>query len=620
MKFKCLYVEGYGSIVEPLKYDLDNPGIHVLQAKNGTGKTTLFSPLCWVLYGKSLKNKSSIQTWPDIQPKNFRGTKVKLTWENNEKNYEVIRYENFKQKSGKRVSHLIFKINGVSVNDKYKADIQKKIVNHLGLSMDLFKNSVIFGQKLKRIIEEDGPTKKKIFDEAFDLMYLKNAKELTISKISDINKQLSTIEDKLKYSLELRLNFKNQLDNIKHTKERFEKDKEDTIKGLKEKISFIREEIIELDKQAVINPKNNHNLLEVKLKKLDNRLNKYNELSNKSFKLEMIINNIEGKILNEKDYQRKCLESLSKVNTKCSRCFQDLSSELIKSEKDKIKQDLKESKVRLISHKKALEVPKQKLNKYDVFLKKHKYIKDKIDRLNHRIEDCKREWLNVNKVKNTIEAKRQIITQLISTIDLERSKKLNIDEDRINGLLNNVNKEIKDLEQLKIKLIKDLNIRNWLIKDPLSNSGIKAYIFDRMISSINDKLKVYCNELGFEIKFNINLESATKDFYITITQDNKLRFYEDLSGGEQQKVNVCIAFAIHDMVSMDKNINLLIIDEAFESLDSDNIEVLTNLIYLKSHDNKSIHVITHHKDFNPINAKIIPIYKKNGRTYLGKQQ
>jgi DNA repair exonuclease SbcCD ATPase subunit len=79
--------------------------------------------------------------------------------------------------------------------------------------------------------------------------------------------------------------------------------------------------------------------------------------------------------------------------------------------------------------------------------------------------------------------------------------------------------------------------------------------------------------------------------------------YEDLSGGQGQLVNIAIAFAIHDVVAAD-NVNLLILDEVFESLSSGNVEIVSSVISDKSAD-KSLFLITHQQDFTPQGAKVM---------------
>jgi DNA repair exonuclease SbcCD ATPase subunit len=122
-------------------------------------------------------------------------------------------------------------------------------------------------------------------------------------------------------------------------------------------------------------------------------------------------------------------------------------------------------------------------------------------------------------------------------------------------------------------------------------------MFAQMIELINDRLADYAQFLNFQPVFHIDLETGLKNFEIIVFQYEHQRPYVDLSGGEKQLVDVCLAFAIHDVVMMEQNTNLLVMDEVFESLDSENIELVTRLLEMKAQD-LSLHLITHRKEFS----------------------
>jgi len=151
------------------------------------------------------------------------------------------------------------------------------------------------------------------------------------------------------------------------------------------------------------------------------------------------------------------------------------------------------------------------------------------------------------------------------------------------------------------------------MNDPLSNAGLKAFIFNQMLDKINDRLDYYSRFIGFQVLFDINMESANKDLKTFVFIDDNLVPYEDLSGGQQQSVDVATAFAIHDVVNEGRKCNVLAMDEIFESLDKNNIEIVSELIQDKV-ANKSLYLITHRSEFAPTNANIIKVSYKNGFT------
>lgn len=245
-------------------------------------------------------------------------------------------------------------------------------------------------------------------------------------------------------------------------------------------------------------------------------------------------------------------------------------------------------------------------------LVKYETIHDKINATNIEIALASKQVAKYKEKTYAIKTLKEFILPILKRIETCRNKKA-----PKNNQLKVINKLKKDLEKsqtLTLKVKKQWEIQDWLIKDPLSNSGIKAYIFNHMLGLVNQKLKKYGHFLNMDITFGMDLASAHKDFYITIQKYNSIIHYEDLSGGEAQLVNICIAFAIHDVVSNEKPFNILIMDEIFEGCDAENIDIISDLIKLKS-QGRSIHIITHHKDFIPTNANFIRLFNKGGLTY-----
>src|SRR5690606_31315174 len=118
----------------------------------------------------------------------------------------------------------------------------------------------------------------------------------------------------------------------------------------------------------------------------------------------------------------------------------------------------------------------------------------------------------------------------------------------------------------------------WLIKDPLSNTGLKAYMFNSMLEQVNIALEEYSRVLGFQVEFGIDLDTHRKDFYQAVLFEGVITPYEDLSGGQKQLVDTSIAFAIHDVIAKIRPCNILFMDEPFESLGIDEIEIIEELV------------------------------------------
>ena len=133
----------------------------------------------------------------------------------------------------------------------------------------------------------------------------------------------------------------------------------------------------------------------------------------------------------------------------------------------------------------------------------------------------------------------------------------------------------------------------------------RGYILTSVIEFIDKKAKEYCQEVfkSDKIAFQLNGNS------ISISYDGKE--YENLSGGEKQKVDLIVQFSIRDMLCKYLNFssNIIAVDELFDNLDSVGCERILNLISNKLNDVETVYIITHHSSIPIPFDKIITVIK-----------
>ena len=120
----------------------------------------------------------------------------------------------------------------------------------------------------------------------------------------------------------------------------------------------------------------------------------------------------------------------------------------------------------------------------------------------------------------------------------------------------------------------------------------RGYLLKNVIQFIDSKAKEYCEDV-FD---NKNIDFILDGNNIDIRYCGKQ--YEACSGGEKQKVDLIVQFAIRDMLCkfLDFSSSIIVLDEIFDNLDSVGCERIINLISRKLVDIQSIFIITHHND------------------------
>lgn len=565
LTFTRLNIQGFCSI-DSFSLQLNQDCTVLIKAPNGFGKSTLLNALVWALYGKNIKGVSEVNTWKEYQPKDYKGTMVEVFFQKNQDSYKVIRCQKFKdylEDGAKGNDRLIIIKNAEIINIKGKNELQNAINKELGLSYTLFMNSIMFGQGIRRLIQESNSDKKKIFEEVFDLEFLNLAKGIALQDKNNLISQINEVEHEsqmLKKELEankeayfdMRDREKSFKQKIREERKELKQDREKLTKLLIEKQKQIKDEV--------------DASLQIKIKK-----------QNK------IILDLRGKI--------KDAKSLSNVPLK--KVIKEL---VIQLEAGHYKRALRDAK----SIYKAF----SDLDKYD------KEYQEALERLE--------ELSSVNDKYRKLKSECDDIASDIATVDEDLSKlkaeKLKVMSPKYKQKLREIRKNLRKVDEDFHNKEVELENYNWLINDPLGNNGIKAYLFDSSLEFLSKCLDKYSEVLGFRIEFNIDLGTARKEFVTLIERDGQIIDYDELSGGEKTLCNFSMALAMHEALTASKGVNIILFDEVFESLSSDNVELVTSLIR-KYSEGKTVFVITHLEGVVFGHSKILQVTKEKGLSY-----
>lgn len=175
---------------------------------------------------------------------------------------------------------------------------------------------------------------------------------------------------------------------------------------------------------------------------------------------------------------------------------------------------------------------------------------------------------------------------------------------RLETLSANYDKLVKNKEKLE-KTIADLeqqlkNVESQIIVDTehgqvitnlisLAKREFRGILLENVINYINQRVSYYSKSVfdSDALSFSLN------ENYIDIIYDGK--YYEALSGGEKQKVDIIIQLALRDLLSTQLGItsNILVIDEIFDFLDTKGCQKILSVITSLSNI-ESVFIISHH--------------------------
>lgn len=564
LKFIRIIIEGFASYEGYNELDLCPNSAVVIKAPNGSGKSTIFSSLVWCLYGKTIKGVSDVNTKKKYRTKEYKGTKVTTYFQKDGDVYMVTRCQNYTgnlEDGTKGRDRLQIVKNAEVVDIKSKPKLQEYLVQELGLSYSLFMNSIMFGQGMKKLIQETNSDKKKIFEEVFNLNYLNIAKNMAQKGKSQIHGQVelcrseyNSINREYESCRETYLELKESEEAFDKRRNKDIKEKQGNIRSLEKEIRYKKEGLGSL---KLVEDEIQANKLQEKA--LKEKLEAARNISNQP--LEDVIDSII--LLLEKNKVKKALQKVKTIK----KAYSDI--ERYSDERDKV--------LNILS----------KLRTKEREVQRAKYI---LDNLTSKLKEAKRELARLE--SNTDQ-------KVNSPKYKKKAKSLKIKLKEQKAILEQKEKELEDYE--------------WLLNDPLSNKGIKAFLFDSCLGQLNDTLEKYAEVLGFRISFEVDLESTKKDFVTLIEMDGEIYDYDELSGGQQQLCNVAMAFAMNESLTASKDINIAFLDEVFESLSMDNVEIVIGLIK-KTFEEKVLFLITHHESIPLSKFKTLRVERLNGRS------
>lgn len=564
LKFIRIIIEGFASYEGYNELDLCPNSAVVIKAPNGSGKSTIFSSLVWCLYGKTIKGVSDVNTKKKYRTKEYKGTKVTTYFQKDGDVYMVTRCQNYTgnlEDGTKGRDRLQIIKNAEVVDIKSKPKLQEYLVQELGLSYSLFMNSIMFGQGMKKLIQETNSDKKKIFEEVFNLNYLNIAKNMAQKGKSQIHGQVelcrseyNSINREYESCRETYLELKESEEAFDKRRNKDIKEKQVNIRSLEKEIRYKKEGLGSL---KLVEDEIQANKLQEKA--LKEKLEAARNISNQP--LEDVIDSII--LLLEKNKVKKALQKVKTIK----KAYSDI--ERYSDERDKV--------LNILS----------KLRTKEREVQRAKYI---LDNLTSKLKEAKKELARLE--SNTDQ-------KVNSPKYKKKAKSLKIKLKEQKAILEQKEKELEDYE--------------WLLNDPLSNKGIKAFLFDSCLGQLNDTLEKYAEVLGFRISFEVDLESTKKDFVTLIEMDGEIYDYDELSGGQQQLCNVAMAFAMNESLTASKDINIAFLDEVFESLSMDNVEIVIGLIK-KTFEEKVLFLITHHESIPLSKFKTLRVDRLNGRS------
>lgn len=580
MSFKEAYVNlnrnGY-ILVEGINNNVEDSA-----KSNGSGKSSLFSGICWCLTGETISGAKEVS---NIYLKGKTEVQVKFTFDNH--SYTITRTRN--------PSNLFIEVDGVDKSGKGIRDTQKILEEYLPqVTSSLINSVIILGQGLPQRFTNNTPSGRKEILEKLsnsDFMItdikeklsvrkstLEDSRNFTNNNISELQGSISTLNTLLNMyinnlnDLSSSGDYELQIDKINLNIQKLKEDIESYETAKSETETLLNNCVLSSEKLS-----SEYKLEQSKLKLIDTK-ELEEEITSVNFDIKTTSNKISE------------IDSISDI---CPMCGQKLHG-IVKPDSTSLKENLAVLKERYSE----LQASLNESNKYNIELQNSLDLEyaDRQKELSTSIESLQADIINYNNSLTTNNS--MLISESENLAKLQtKLNELENTKQHLKNEIENTKKCISDntdkINDLRLT-VDDISARLEIISkmNTLVKRDFRGYLLSNIIQFISTKSKYYSNKVFGTDKLDFKLDGNN----ILISYDDKE--YELLSGGEKQKVDVIIQLSIRDMLCkyLGFSSNIIVLDEITDSLDSKGCQNIFNLISSELGDVESIYIISHHTD------------------------
>ena len=613
--FEKVIIHNFGSYGHT-ELDLKSKGFCLVSGKNnfkkdnalsnGSGKSFIWSAICYTITGETLNGLRT--NLKNINIEDDNKCYVKLLFKVNADEYEITRYATPK-------SDLQIIKNGTDVSGKTYRESEKKLGDLLpDLTYDFIASTIIVGQSMPNKISSFSPSGRKELLEKLtksDFM-IEDIKNRIALRQDELSRKIQECSDSILVNGTKLSTAKKDLERIEKEiaeaiKPDFDKElkeSDDLLKNIDKDIARLTEARKSVDTQIEAT---NSELLAIaheKAEKLHILSDSYraaiDPVNQEKLTTETTIRNLTAEV-----------NRLKAVKDTCPTCGQKLPGA--------VKPDTSVQETQIKALNESLIPLKNRIN--DINVKSTEYKRqieaetaEKESKLNVLLADLKKDRTNVINNLNDCSQSYNVEKEKYSKLTFEKD---NWDKHQkfLNDSIAELQKSINSLENLititntaKIELEAHLAVVKKM--DSLAKRDFRGYLLANIIKYIDKKAKDY-SEIVFGTRdLNVYIDGNALD----ISYCNKM--FDNLSGGEKQRVDLILQFAIRDMLNvyLNSSANILVLDEITDFLDKTSCAAVMKLIEKELNTIESVFIVSHHADELgiPVDSEIKVIKNADG--------
>lgn len=590
-----------GSVIAVLGENLDASGFE----SNGSGKSSLLpESIFWCLYGSTIRDIPVDRVVNSVKKRNCS---VQLTLHVDGQDVVVTRYR--KHEDHGNALHLM--VGGVDYTQGTNALTQARLDALIGMNLDAFNSIMAFSPDSLNFVSATDASKKQILDSILHTERYVEAAAKAKQFVRTLTEQVSTlvteiqginadIKAKTGHMVALEEQDLEQTEKLKtHAKETKAKLKqlnadiahietvqlaplEEEIKSILNKAGQLKSTIPDMTELLDAQSKTNKNLRDVEHQLVEMGVQESN------------LSTAIGKMM--KQGGRECpsckqiidAQHVGKISAKMDRALTELKKQM---------EPLEQQKLHL----------SEALANMNLSLRKGESIRQEVQDLTKKLE-------SKQAMKRRLESDIKDFKLEIQGIESEIAPQ--VDYKR---MIKGVAEEIKELQlqlgnaterqnEVGVKLV---TFKLWV--DWFGNKGIKSFMLDRVIPALTDYANEFADQLtdgDIRIEFESGSDGNDK-FQINAINSEGSDIYGGNSSGERRRIDICVMFALFRLANEQTNINVLLLDEVFDTVDTTGLERIVTMVETLARDLELTIFVTSHTDLRKWLHESVTVVKKD---------
>lgn len=541
-------------------------------AKNGVGKSSIFSALCYALYGQALTNIRKDNLINVINKKNMV---VSVEFEKQGVKYKIER--------GRKPNFFKYYVDDKAITESAgdesqgeSKDTQAQIDRVLGISFPMFRQIMCLTTYAEPFLTMGAARQREIIEELMGITLLstkaENLKELiklTRTEIEREEFQIATIRNSNQKILQT-------IQDIQKRQSQWDQDHQSQIDECVSAWEMLTH--VNVDEEIAAHEQN-----AARAELLSMQRDLQTQARSESRELDHVTRS-----------QQQVLAQYEKLQQHaCPMCGSHMHDEaqgaLMKSCEDQI-QDLHVKMQQLSEHHEDLKHQLEQVNQaLELLPEQNTCYHNLTQALNHKN--------SMQQLESELEKLRTQQNPYVDQVTSLHSALQDVNMDTLSELI-----ALKDHQEFLLRLLTN------------KDSFIRKKIIDQNISYLNIRLQDYLNHLGIShtVKFS-------NDLSVEINYMGQDMDFANLSRGESTRVSLSLSWAFRDMFEqMHTGCNLFLIDEILDQgTDQMGVERALQILKNMARDrNKSIFLISHREELVPRCDRIMMVIKENGFTTI----